>query len=697
MKKIFLILFILFDFAYFNLHALTNEYLTNSNFVLNIDTIVADTTNIVVDTLIVADTTAFNVDTVINSLDTNRLETDTIFSLFNYINSDFIIDTSVIYSWLYDMDSYSLTKTEVDTSLNSFQITNPIYEKSISNSFLGNVGLAYLSNIFFDREDNEFIFLNSYSGYLFKPENAPYYNTKRPFTNIGYKSGSKKEQILKLIHTQNINKYFNVAINYNLISAQGHYLSQEVKDHSLALSASFIRKKYSLHANFIVNKIDVMNNGGIIDDYYLTDTVVSAKEINVKLSEAGTNLQGKDLTLIQQYYFDNNSSNGFISKLKGSLIYKFNYRSDYKFYVEGKLPTYTITADNVSNEFNYYQNTYNNTLSYDSVYYNKLINTAGFKFGENGKLGLNIFYTYLKSNYYYFNIDTLFNNSKSSNIDNEFLTINLYRNILNSFSFRVTGDYYFDGYNKDNYLLKYEIKKRLSNKENPATLTLFGVYKNMRSDYFFNNFRSNHFKWNNHFNNKEENKIRLLYSNDSFKLRLGANFDRIKNFIYFNKEAIPNQNDGNISIYSAFLDKKFTFYKFNLLNKIVYQYSDNDTIIPLPMISLYESLYYENLIKFHRTHGKMLTQIGFDVYYNTKFYAPAYMASLSQFYLQDEMEIGGYPYIDFFINIKIKRARLFFKVQHLNSDLIKREYFTVLHYPMNERSFKFGLSWSFYN
>jgi hypothetical protein len=119
--------------------------------------------------------------------------------------------------------------------------------------------------------------------------------------------------------------------------------------------------------------------------------------------------------------------------------------------------------------------------------------------------------------------------------------------------------------------------------------------------------------------------------------------------------------------------------------------------MPLPMISIYESIYYENLLKFNRTHGKMLTQIGFDIYYNTKFYAPAYMPSLAQFYLQDEKQIGDYPFIDFFINIKIKRARIFFRVQHLNSDLIKREYFTVLHYPMNERSIKFGLSWSFYN
>jgi len=692
MRKILLILFFIFD-----LHALANEYST-SCIVSNIDTIVADTTNIAIDSTIVADTVAeLKVDTVINPIDTKKIESDTAFSLFKYIDSNFYIDTSITYSWLYDSESYSLKRNDVDTSLNFFHINNPIYRKSISNCFLGNVGLAYMPNIFFDREDNDFIFLNSYSTYLFNTNNTPYYNTKRPFTNISYKSGSKKEQMLSLIHTQNINKYFNVSINYNLIAAQGHYLNQEVKDHSLALSSSFIRNQYSLHANFIVNKIDVMDNGGIIDDYYLTDTVVNAKEINVKLSGVQTNLQGKNLTIIQQYNLDNNSSNNFISKLKGSFVYKLNYRSDYKFYIEEELPVYSKTIDNVITEFNYYQNTFNNTLTYDSVYYNKFTNTAGFKFGNNKNVGFNIFYTYLKSNYYYFNIDTLFNNSKSSDINNQFLTINFYKNNLKGLSFNITGNYYFDGYNKDNYLLKYELKKILGNQSEPTILSLSGVYQNMRYDYFYNNFRSNHFKWENNFNNKEENRISLLYNNISRKLRMGVNFEQVNNFVYFNKEAIPQQNEGNISIYSAFVDKKLTLNKFNLLNKIVYQYSDNDAIMPLPMLSLYESLYFENLIRFKRTHGKMLTQIGFDVYYNTKFYAPAYMPALALFYLQDEKEIGDYPYIDFFVNLKIKRARIFFRVQHLNSDLIKREYFNVLHYPMNGRSIKFGLSWSFYN
>lgn len=683
MRNILLIIFLFLNFASVNLYAVINDNSLTSVMILKTDTLSnTDTTKLKVNNL--------------NSLDSNKVDNDTLIPLFNHISSNFNIDTAIIYKWLCDEDNYSIKRVSVDTSLNSFQIINPVFQNSISNTFLGNVGLAYIPNIYFDRVNGDFLFFNSYNNYLFKSGNVPYYNTKRPFTNISYKSGSKKEQMLSVTHTQNISKYFNIAINYMLISAEGHYLRQKTKNNSLALSSSFIKDKYSLHANFILNKINVFENGGIINDYYITDTVVNAQEINIKLPESKNNIYGKNVSFIQQYFFDNNSKNKFISKLKGSIIYKFNYSSDYKLYTDDKLPNYNDPKDgNVL--LNYYNNTFNQSLSYDSVYYNKLVNTFGFKFGGNNKLGINIFYTYLKSKYYYFNIDTLYNNSRTKNIDDKFFTLSIYKKDVKNLSLRVLGKYYFGGYNDNNYMLKYELKKVINKSKKPTTISITGLYNNEKYDYFLNNFCSNHFKWNNNFNNKEENKIKLLYNNIKRGISLGVNIYNIKNFVYLNLNAMPQQNSGIVNIFSVFTDKKITLSKFNLLSKIVCQYSDNDTIIPLPMISLYESLYYENLIKFKSTHGKMFTQIGFDVYYNTKFYAPAYMPALALFYLQDEKQIGGYPYIDFFVNFKIKRARIFFKIQHLNSGLIKREYFTTIHYPMNERSIKFGVSWSFYN
>ncbi|MDQ3191448.1 MAG: putative porin, partial [Bacteroidota bacterium] len=68
-----------------------------------------------------------------------------------------------------------------------------------------------------------------------------------------------------------------------------------------------------------------------------------------------------------------------------------------------------------------------------------------------------------------------------------------------------------------------------------------------------------------------------------------------------------------------------------------------------------------------------------------------------QFFLQDEQFQGNYPLIDFFVNMRIKQARVFFKIDHLNETPFNREFFILPGYPAGERAFRVGISWIFYN
>ena len=65
--------------------------------------------------------------------------------------------------------------------------------------------------------------------------------------------------------------------------------------------------------------------------------------------------------------------------------------------------------------------------------------------------------------------------------------------------------------------------------------------------------------------------------------------------------------------------------------------------------------------------------------------------------LQYDTKYGNYPFIDFFINTKIKAVRAFFKIDHLNSGWIGNKYQMTPNYPMNDRAFKLGISWRFYD
>jgi len=177
-----------------------------------------------------------------------------------------------------------------------------------------------------------------------------------------------------------------------------------------------------------------------------------------------------------------------------------------------------------------------------------------------------------------------------------------------------------------------------------------------------------------------------------YKLRLSANYALINNYLYNNYEGIPSQTDKELLILSAFADKDFGFRNLHLHAKVLWQQVSDEDYIHLPDFSAFASVYYKFVM------AKVLfAQIGVDTLYNTKYYADAYSPATGLFYLQNEKKYGNYPYIDVFANLRLKRTRAFFKWSNVGTNFLDGEYFTVLHYPMPRSTFRFGLSWLFYD
>ena len=84
----------------------------------------------------------------------------------------------------------------------------------------------------------------------------------------------------------------------------------------------------------------------------------------------------------------------------------------------------------------------------------------------------------------------------------------------------------------------------------------------------------------------------------------------------------------------------------------------------------------------------------------TKYNAPAYAPGVQQFHLQptdDLVEIGGYPIVNVYANLHLKRTRIFAMMYHVNAGMGSANSFLVPHYPINPRLFKIGVSWNFYD
>lgn len=224
-----------------------------------------------------------------------------------------------------------------------------------------------------------------------------------------------------------------------------------------------------------------------------------------------------------------------------------------------------------------------------------------------------------------------------------------------------------------------------------------GYVSNTLPSFYMRHYHSNHYNWDNDNMDKEfRTRVEGELNISHWGTNLRAGVENIKNYTYFNQSALPEQNGGNIQVLSATLKQDFRLGVFHLDNEVTWQKTSYETVLPLPQLSLYHNFYI--LAKLAK---KVLTvQLGADVRYFTKYNAPAYAPGVQQFHLQptdDLVEIGGYPIVNVYANLHLKRTRIFAMMYHVNAGMGSANSFLVPHYPINPRLFKIGVSWNFYD
>ena len=227
--------------------------------------------------------------------------------------------------------------------------------------------------------------------------------------------------------------------------------------------------------------------------------------------------------------------------------------------------------------------------------------------------------------------------------------------------------------------------------------------------YLMKHYHSKHFWWDNDDLSKE-NRLRIegLFSYTKTNTQLRVAVEEVQNYTYYgmsydysddsrkNMQANVYQETGNINILTAQLRQDFRLGILNWENVITYQNSSNEDVLPLPALNIFSNLY----LKF-KVVKQLTFEIGADVTYFTKYDAPDYCPQLNQFAIQQNansrVELGGYPFVDIYANMHLKRTRFFVMYSHVTAGSGTRNYFLTPHYPMNEGTLRLGVSWNFYN
>ena len=227
--------------------------------------------------------------------------------------------------------------------------------------------------------------------------------------------------------------------------------------------------------------------------------------------------------------------------------------------------------------------------------------------------------------------------------------------------------------------------------------------------FYYRNYHARHLWWENDLDKTIRTRIMGTLSFPKTRTKLRVAVDEIKNYTYFSQSyditekglrtgvmVTPMQESGGINLLTAQLEQNFRLGILNWENQFTYQHSSKESVLPVPAFNAYTNLY----IKF-KVVKVLNVDLGADMRYFTSYEAPDYSPYMGQYTVQgngeNNVKIGNYPIVNVYANVHIKHTRFFVMMSHINAGQGDKNYFFAPHYPMNERVFRIGVSWNFFN
>ena len=282
--------------------------------------------------------------------------------------------------------------------------------------------------------------------------------------------------------------------------------------------------------------------------------------------------------------------------------------------------------------------------------------------------------------------------------------------------FNLLGEFWVAGEDASQLKLDFNTDLNFALFKDTVRVAAKAFFHRMNPSFFYRRYHSQHAWWDNQNDFAQEMRTRiegnLSYSLTNTRLRLAV--EEIQNYTYFgmsyehnyngsneisgrkNVTAGVYQESGNINLLTAQLYQDFRLGPLNWENIITYQNSSNTDVLPLPALNIFSNLY----LKF-KIARVLDVELGGNVTYFTKYEAPDFCPMINQFAIQknatNRVELGEFPFVDVYANLKLKGVRFFVMMNNVLYSSANRKYFTTPHYPMNASVMRMGVSWPFFN
>ncbi len=556
---------------------------------------------------------------------------------------------------------------------------------------------------------------HAFDAFRFQLQDTRLFSTTRPYTEFDYILGSRSEQTIKILHTQNITPAWNASFEYRFVNQPGHFKNNNTSHGNIRFGSNFAtrNKRYSGVAVFISNNNRSSENGGIVSDTFLNSTNAAYNDrfnIPVWLGGDGNYSSNffstavntgniyKQQHIYLQHQFDFGQKDSVLRKEDSSyarffyprlrIQHTFNFRNEKYGYIDN-----AITAPGVDT---IYPSRYGFTpvdvpfslqdgwrdISNEAALFffpekdnqNQYLKLgAGLQLlqGTLGKALLNFSNTYLLGEYRF----RTRNRKWDINVDGRLYTTGEY-----------AGNYTAGGY----------VATSLG--KNAGILQLRFRNTNRTPSFVFDDRSAFIAATPGGFNAENWTRAGGTYINPKIGLTLTGDYYIVSNYTYWKDYIVPAQESSLISVLQVSAEKKFRLAKhWNWYAQLVVQPETADAI-NLPLLYMRNRIAYEGLF-----FKNLNLSTGVEFRYYSPFTADDWAPFNGQWVVQNNTTISNRPDIAGFLHLRIKSFRLFTRLENLNTVSFDRGFgflnnnLSAPLYPTPGMVFRLGIYWSFVN
>jgi hypothetical protein len=553
---------------------------------------------------------------------------------------------------------------------------------------------------------------HAFDPYALTLADTRFMNTTKPFTELGYLVGSKAEQQISILHTQNISPDWNFVLQYRLINAPGTFNSQNSNHNNFRFNTDFTSKNQRYHAYLILmsNALQSAENGGIQDESFLVNpnpayedrfniptnlaaTAFSSRNFfNVKLI-TGNRYVDKHYLLRQQYDFGKKDSIVTDSSVVRYFLPKLRFENT----TQLSKYSYQFLDVQASGSSDFYKDNYSFTNVPDTVNYQTGLDVLKTDFSliqfPDSKNPLQ--FIKAGASFLLYDPTTLNGAGRFTNT----IAHGEYRNRTKNkkWDMLLYGEFFILGRDLGNYRVRANLQRSLGEKFGALELGFENINRTpsdlFTSDLSFPVLRGTDYA------NENVTALTASLNFSKIKTRLSLEYFLISNYTYFkgfqeSDQYAPLFNFIRVGVNKETnLGRRWKWYLDLFLQTVT-----GNAPIHLPLVYTRNRLAYEG-----KPFRNLVISTGLDIRYYSPYFADNYSPVLGQFFYQTERKIAIRPDVAAYTNFRIRSFTSYVRVENLNTITqrygfgFKDNNLAAPLYPNPGMVFRLGIFWNFVN